>query len=144
MGEHVLSLHRRRPRPRPARSTPRAATPRRRSFTRVAEELSPPTTSSRRPCGARCAHGYSRHDERFDEAVVLADEAVELLATTDGLVKHADALLVLAGVLALAGRVEEAEDAGAEALALYERKGNAVSARAARDVLARLRIELAS
>ena len=40
---------------------------------------------------------------RVDEAVVLADEAVELLATSDGLGKQADALLVLGGVLGRAG-----------------------------------------
>jgi class 3 adenylate cyclase len=83
-------------------------------------------------------------DARLDEALVLADEAVDLLAATDGLVKHADALLVLAGVLALAGRIEEAEDAGAEALALYEQKGNEVSAVAAREALARFGVELVS
>jgi tetratricopeptide (TPR) repeat protein len=83
-------------------------------------------------------------DARFAEAVVLADEAVDLLAATDALVKHADALLVLAGVLALAGRIEEAEDAGAEALALYDQKGNEVAARAARKALAQLAVEVAS
>jgi class 3 adenylate cyclase/tetratricopeptide (TPR) repeat protein len=114
------------------------------SFTAIAEELATADDVVSQALWRSVRARVLAHDERFDEAVVLADEAVELLATTDGLVKHADALLVLAGVLALAGRVEEAEDAGAEALALYERKGNAVSARAARDVLARLRIELAS
>ena len=83
-------------------------------------------------------------DERFDDAVALADEAVGLLAATDGLVRHADALLALAGVLALAGRIEEAEEAGAQALALYERKGSDVSARAAHATLAKLRVEVPS
>ena len=42
---------------------------------------------------------------------------------------HADALLVLAEVLRLAGRPAEAVAALAEAAGLFERKGNAVSAR---------------
>ncbi len=77
-------------------------------------------------------------DDRFDEAVELANEAVELLGTTDGIVERGDALLALADVLELAGRTQDAEDAIAEALALYERKGNEISARTAREALAGL------
>jgi hypothetical protein len=48
---------------------------------------------------------------------------------------HADALLVLAEVLRLAGRPAEATPAVEEALALYELKGNLVSAAKAQALL---------
>ena len=75
------------------------------------------------------------HGERFDEAVALAREAVGLLRETDGLSGQADALLALAEVLGRAGDRGAAERVVREALALYERKGNAVAASAARAVL---------
>ena len=67
-------------------------------------------------------------DERFDDAVDLALEAVTLLRRTDGLVGQADALIVLADALLAAGRPDEAEKARAEALELYGRKGSVVLA----------------
>jgi tetratricopeptide (TPR) repeat protein len=75
------------------------------------------------------------HGERFDEAVALAREAVGLLRETDGLSAQADALLALAEVLGRAGDQGAAEQVVREALALYEQKGNAIAAAAARDVL---------
>ena len=54
---------------------------------------------------------------------------------TEFLGYHAEALLVLAEVLRLAGRLEEAAGALEEAVALYERKGNVVSAAKARAAL---------
>ena len=74
-------------------------------------------------------------DARFEEAVALATEAVKLLGATDGIVKHGDALVALADVLDRAGRSAEAEQAVAQAIALYELKGNEVSARNARAAL---------
>jgi class 3 adenylate cyclase/tetratricopeptide (TPR) repeat protein len=61
-----------------------------------------------------------------EEGERLAREAVALAAETDMLNMHADALVDLAEVLALAGRDPRAELD--EALALYERKGNLVMA----------------
>jgi tetratricopeptide (TPR) repeat protein len=61
-----------------------------------------------------------------DEAERLAHEAVALGAETDMLNLHADALISLAEVLALAGKDARAELE--QALALYERKGNLVMA----------------
>jgi class 3 adenylate cyclase/tetratricopeptide (TPR) repeat protein len=65
-------------------------------------------------------------DENLEEAVELAQEAVDLLRGTDRLLGQADALIVLADALGLAGRSAEAEDALANAVALYEQKGNTV------------------
>jgi DNA-binding SARP family transcriptional activator/tetratricopeptide (TPR) repeat protein len=58
----------------------------------------------------------------------LARETVELVARTDALNRHADALVVLAEILQTVGRENEAHDALREALTLYERKENRVAA----------------
>ena len=62
------------------------------------------------------------------EAEELAGEAVSLAAATDYVDLHADAVAALGEVLHLAGRREESEATLAEAVALYERKGNVVAA----------------
>jgi DNA-binding SARP family transcriptional activator len=72
----------------------------------------------------------ARHG-RLEEGEELAREGVALAADCEFLVLHADVLLDLAEVLSLAGRMEEAAAAASEAVSLYERKGNAASARSA-------------
>ena len=72
----------------------------------------------------------------LDEGERLAREAVALAAETDMLNAHADALIDLAEVLALAGQDARAELD--EALALYEQKGNLVMAERTRSKLAEL------
>jgi predicted ATPase len=73
---------------------------------------------------------------KHEEAERHAREAVGLAAPTDALDLHANALVDLADTLALAGRNEEAAACVADALGLYERKGNDVSAQRARARLA--------
>ena len=70
-----------------------------------------------------------------EEGETLAREAVRLAEPTDLLVLRADALLDLAAVVGLGGKLAEAEAAVRRALELYERKGDAVSAARARDQL---------
>jgi class 3 adenylate cyclase/tetratricopeptide (TPR) repeat protein len=65
------------------------------------------------------------------EAVARCREAVALAETTDDLNMHGDVLLDLAHVLAAAGNAEGAATAAAQALALFEAKGNVVQAAAA-------------
>jgi tetratricopeptide (TPR) repeat protein len=72
----------------------------------------------------------------YHEGERLAREAVALAAETDMLNVHADALLDLAEVLALAGQDARAELE--QALALYERKGNLVMEERTRSKLAEL------
>jgi tetratricopeptide (TPR) repeat protein len=72
---------------------------------------------------------------RYEEAVELAREAVGLLRETDSLSAQAGALLALAEVLGHAGERSAAEQVVREALALYERKGNAIAAAVAREAL---------
>jgi tetratricopeptide (TPR) repeat protein len=68
---------------------------------------------------------------RLEEAERLAREGVALAGDCEFLVLHADVLLDLAEVLDLGGRADDAAATAAEAVSLYERKGNAASARKA-------------
>ena len=71
----------------------------------------------------------------FGEALALARAGVRLSAPTDYLELRARALMDLAEVLRLAGRTDEALPVVRQALQLFERKGNVVSAARARVVL---------
>jgi hypothetical protein len=75
------------------------------------------------------------HAGRIEAAAAVAREALGLIERTDLLTHHGDALLDLAEVLRLGERRAEADDAAREALALYKRKGNLVSAERARSGL---------
>ncbi len=70
---------------------------------------------------------------QLEEAERLARQGVALAADSEFVVLHADVLLDLAEVLRLAGRLEDAAATAAEAVSIYERKGNVASARRARD-----------
>jgi tetratricopeptide (TPR) repeat protein len=65
---------------------------------------------------------------RLREAETLAAETLELLAQTDGLDERGEAFVASAEVLALAGAGAEAAERWGQALALFERKGNVISA----------------
>jgi class 3 adenylate cyclase/tetratricopeptide (TPR) repeat protein len=69
---------------------------------------------------------------RFDEAETLAREAVALVEPSDWLDQRGDMLLSLAEVLRLAGKAAEAARAVDEAVRLFDRRGNTVSAQRAR------------
>ena len=73
----------------------------------------------------------ARHG-KIEEGERLAREGVAIAADSEFVVLHADVLLDLAEVLELAGRPEEAREATAEAVSIYERKGNVAAARKAR------------
>jgi class 3 adenylate cyclase/tetratricopeptide (TPR) repeat protein len=75
----------------------------------------------------------------FESADKLAREAVAFAAASDFLNDHGDALVDYAEVLGLGGRRAEASTALKSAAALYEQKGNVVSAAKARDLLDELR-----
>ncbi|HEY2936560.1 MAG TPA: adenylate/guanylate cyclase domain-containing protein, partial [Gaiellaceae bacterium] len=68
---------------------------------------------------------------RDERAIALAREAAGIAGRTDALNMHAGAMLRLAEVLRAAGYGDEAVEAGREARALYERKGNVAAARIA-------------
>jgi tetratricopeptide (TPR) repeat protein len=62
------------------------------------------------------------------EAERLARATLELVSRTDALNRHAEAFLALGEILERAGSKREAEEKITQALALYDRKGNAVAA----------------
>ena len=68
-------------------------------------------------------------DGELEDALVLAQEAVDRAETTDYLDFHADTRLALAQVAAAAGETSLAEAALMDAKRLHERKGNAVAVR---------------
>lgn len=72
----------------------------------------------------------------LDEAVRVAREATAIAARTDFLDLRGQAAADLGEVLRLAGRPQEAAAALAEAISLYEEKGNLVAAERLRAVLA--------
>ena len=72
---------------------------------------------------------------RSGAAVALAEEGVGLASKTDYLNLRGDALTDLSEVLKLVGRTEDALSAAAEALRVYEEKGNVVSAERVRTML---------
>jgi predicted ATPase len=74
----------------------------------------------------------------IDQAEQLACQAVDLAKQTDFLNQTGDALLDLAQILRQAGRLESAHARGAEALHLYQQKGNLVAAASAGSLLTRL------
>jgi class 3 adenylate cyclase/DNA-binding winged helix-turn-helix (wHTH) protein len=76
--------------------------------------------------------------DRLDEAQGLAREAVELAARTDFISHKGDALVDFAVVIRRAGHLEQARAALADALGLYQQKGNTVAAGKARADLAAL------
>jgi predicted negative regulator of RcsB-dependent stress response len=76
------------------------------------------------------------HQGEVDEALRLADEAVEIVDRTDYLVWQGDSHEVRGIVLEAAGRGDDAHAAYQEALERYERKGNVVAAERIRARLA--------
>jgi hypothetical protein len=76
---------------------------------------------------------------RREDAERLAREALDLLEGTDMLERRAYANESLAEVLRLAARRDEAASALAQAIALYEQKGNLVATDRARRSLGDLR-----
>ncbi len=76
-------------------------------------------------------------DGRCEEAIALARGAVALVAPTDLLSHHADAMLDLGEVLHRCSRADESAASVRGALALYEQKGSAVGAARARALLNR-------
>lgn len=73
-----------------------------------------------------------------EEGLRLADEGLRVAAETDFLMLQGNVALDRAEVLRLARRPAEARAAATDALERHERKGHAIGARRARELLARL------
>jgi tetratricopeptide (TPR) repeat protein len=105
-------------------------------LTRVSEELAAADDLLTQVVWRRVRAKVLARQGRDDEAERLAREAVTIGESTDFLNTHADALVDLARIHHHAGRSTDANAAVAEALALYERKGNRVAAESVRTDLA--------
>jgi class 3 adenylate cyclase/tetratricopeptide (TPR) repeat protein len=104
-------------------------------LTRVSEELARPldiaAQVSWRTVRAACFAGK----DELDEAEALAREALEAVEQTDDLNRHARVLVGLADIVERSGRETEAASLREQALSLYERRGNVVSAQSLRDLV---------
>jgi ATP/maltotriose-dependent transcriptional regulator MalT len=69
------------------------------------------------------------HQGAFDEALSLANEAVELTRQSDDVIEQANALMDLAEILTAAGSQADAVAARTSAIGLYDQKGLTVGAR---------------
>ena len=78
---------------------------------------------------------FDMHDGDLTAAEAHAREAVAAAARTDALVMHADALVILGGLLERSGRQEESREVFAQALGLYELKGYAVAVQQTRSAV---------
>jgi predicted ATPase len=107
-------------------------------YTRVAEALADDEDLTSQALWRWVRAVVMAHRGQFEPALALAHEATDLLSTTDSLVAQADALLGLCEVAELAGRDDEARASAAQALELYARKGDLVSAQDARALVRRL------
>jgi len=93
-------------------------------FSRTCEELAAPDDAPSQMLWRRSRAKLSAHEGDLQRAEGLAREAVRVGARTDMVNQHADTLVDLAEILALAGRREEALRELDEAAKGYERKGN--------------------
>ena len=85
---------------------------------------------------SRLAEGIANLGEgRLDEAEAIGAEALETTLGTDMLDMHGDVVLLLADVDRASGRAERAAERFREAIALYEEKGDVVSAERVRERL---------
>src|SRR5262245_59419146 len=104
----------------------------------IASKDDPVTQAMWRGTRARVLAVTGRIDTGAEE---LARESVELAFQTDSVNMQADALIDLAETLRLLGRAGEAPEILEHAVDLYEKKGNLVSAAAARKLLAPVEVD---
>jgi tetratricopeptide (TPR) repeat protein len=101
-------------------------------FANVSEELAQPDDLLTQIMWRGVRARLLAQNEQFEAAERIGREAVTLAAKTDFTSTHADALVDLASVLGATGRRQEASILLAEAVELYEEKGNAPAAAQAR------------
>jgi class 3 adenylate cyclase/tetratricopeptide (TPR) repeat protein len=97
-------------------------------FSRVSEENAAPDDVASQTGWRSARAKVLAHRGSFDEAEILAREAVAMSRRTDHLVMIGYSLADLAEVLRLAGKVEDARAAAEEAASVFDRKQDVVSA----------------
>ena len=96
-------------------------------FLTSAEQLSSPSDVSTQAFWRAVRAPILARQGRFEEAEELARAAVAMLRETESIGFEADALVELATVLSLSAKRDEALEVIDQAIALYEKKGNAVA-----------------
>ena len=107
-----------------------------RRLTQISEELAAPDDLLTQVVWRSVRAEYLAGRDRLDDAEELAQEAVRIAEMTDFVSTRADALIGLAEILQRAGRPNEAKAVAADGLLLYDKKGNWVAARTARNRVA--------
>ena len=107
-------------------------------YTRVAEELADADDLTSQGLWRWVRARVMARRGETGPALALARDASDLLGETDSIVALADAVVALSEVAAIARRPTVARASAEAALALYERKGDVVSAQRTRALLARL------
>ena len=105
-------------------------------YGRLALEMSAADDDESQALGRQVIARVHMHRGELAAAEQVASEAVAIRARGEFIDQHADALLVLAEVLHANGRRSDAREALSQALELYRRKGNIVSARRTEELLA--------
>jgi hypothetical protein len=118
---------------RPAASTRRTNAP------RFADAWPRPTTLRSQALWRQAEARVSTEWGELEDAERLAREAIAVLEQTDMIEWTGYSSLALAGVLARAGRTDEAAVAIEDAIGFFERKGLVIPADRARTELAKLR-----
>jgi class 3 adenylate cyclase/tetratricopeptide (TPR) repeat protein len=108
------------------------------AFTEVGEEMSAPDDVSSQFLWRSVRAKVLAAGGSIVEAESLAREAVEIIRASEEPDAQGEALMGLAEVLKLAGRSDDAESTAREALALFDAKGNVVSAERTRSFLAEI------
>jgi Flp pilus assembly protein TadD len=104
-------------------------------LTRTAEELSAADDITSQALWRMVRGKVLARRGQAEEAAAVASEAVELMRQTDASVVRDEGLMDVAEAMRLAGQSALAREYLEEALGLFERKGNLVSAAAARESL---------
>jgi hypothetical protein len=104
-------------------------------FARVGEEISDTDDFWSQALWRSARAKLLARDSQAEPAVARGQEALDLTATSDDIELRADMLVDFCEVLRLVGRENEQEPHLREALALYSRKGDIVSAGAISDRL---------
>jgi class 3 adenylate cyclase/tetratricopeptide (TPR) repeat protein len=107
-------------------------------YTRVSEDAAGPNDVASQILWRSTRGRALAHRGELEAAELLAREAVRFATESDFLNGHADALMDLAEVQQLSGRIEESVESVNQALLLYERKGNVASASRAREGIIRI------
>ncbi len=104
------------------------------TFAALSEEIAAPSDVFSQHLWRGVRGKLLAHTGAHDEGIALAASGVEQTRTSDDIEGQGNALLFLAETQAIAGRLADSAASARDACALFEAKGNVVSARRAREL----------